>query len=157
MTLALPAPRGSPPSLPPQFRRGSAGKGEPVGVQTRLGALLFWSGTGAPPAGSRPSAGALTPLGFQASDLSGQVPSLPHPPSWLGEGASVPARPAAWEQAFEKSSLCWVIHRTCSTKGAGAEFSLKRTIHPRVLLGKLSCRARKSMQRPGFRPPPPLV
>lgn len=132
-----------------------------MAVQTRLGALLFWSRTGAPPAGSRPSAGtgALSPLGCQASDLGGQVPSLPHPPSWLGEGASVPARPAAWKQAFEKSSLCWVIHWTCSTKGTGAEFSLKQTIYPRALFCKLSCRARKLTQcnAPGSAHPHPRL
>jgi hypothetical protein len=57
----------------------------------------------------------------QRSGPAGAKP-LSLPSGWLGKGASSPAGPAAWVQAFEKSSLCW----TCSTKGAGPEFSLKQ-------------------------------
>lgn len=119
-----------PPTTPRpcKFRNGSAGKGEPA-VQTLRGAVLFWSGLGHLPLGSRPGVGragvtrALIPPGA-ASQRSGQAGAKPLslPSGWLGKGASSSAGPAAWAQAFEKSSLCW----TCSTKGAGPEFSLKQ-------------------------------
>lgn len=72
-----------PPTTPRpcKFRNGSAGKGEPA-VQTLRGAVLFWSGLGHLPLGSRPGVGragvtrALIPPVRQASDLGRQVPSL---------------------------------------------------------------------------------